>query len=239
VPATQLQPSSPPRPRTRSTSPRSNEVDRSPAAAVLARCRWIEPPRLRTAENPRAKRRARSLELFFDLVFVVVVDKLAELLADDPSAVGVLRFLLLFATVCVTWVGYRIYADRFDTGDVLQRVLMLCGMLAVAAVAVNIRGAFTGGSAGFAIAYVAVRVVLMAMYPRRKAPGQRDACAVEGSAYGQSRERFAPADTKATEYVDERQCTRAWLSSNESPRSCPPMIDQNREQRMGSPAGHR
>ena len=159
MPATQLQPSSPPRPRTRSTSPRSNEVDRSPAAAVLARCRWIEPPRLRTAENPRAKRRARSLELFFDLVFVVVVDKLAELLADDPSAVGVLCFLLLFATVCVTWVGYRIYADRFDTGDVLQRVLMLCGMLAVAAVAVNIRGAFTGGSAGFAIAYVAVRVV--------------------------------------------------------------------------------
>jgi hypothetical protein len=39
--------------------------------------------------------------------------------------------------------------------------------------------------------------------------------------------------------ADERQCTRAWLSSNESPRSCPSMIDQNREQSMGSPAGHR
>jgi len=80
--------------------------------------------------------------------------------------VGVSRFLLLFATVCVAWVGYTVYADRFDTDDVLQRVLMLCGMLAVAGVAVNIPDAFSGSSAAFAIAYVAVRAVLVAMYVR-------------------------------------------------------------------------
>jgi low temperature requirement protein LtrA len=166
VPATLLQPSSPPRRRTRSTSRRSNRVDDSPAAGAVVRRRWLQPPRLRTAENPRCQRRATSLELFFDLVFVVVVDKLAELLAHDPSAVGVGRFLLLFATVCVAWVGYTVYADRFDTDDVVQRLLMLCGMLAVAAVAVNIPSAFSGSSVAVAIAYVAVRAVLLAMYLR-------------------------------------------------------------------------
>jgi len=34
------------------------------------------------------------------------------------------------------------------------------------------------------------------------------------------------------------QCTRAWLSSSERPRCRPSMIDQNREQFMGSLAGH-
>jgi low temperature requirement protein LtrA len=165
VPATQLQPS-PPRPQRRPRPRRSNPVNGSPAAGVVARRRWVQPPRLRTAENPRGERHATPLELFFDLVFVVVVDKLAELLADDPSAAGVLHFLLLFATVCVAWVGYTVYADRFDTDDLLHRVLMFCGMLAIAAVAVNIPRAFTGGSAAFAIAYVAVRAVLVAMYLR-------------------------------------------------------------------------
>jgi low temperature requirement protein LtrA len=136
------------------------------AVGAVARRRWLQPPRLRAAENPRDKRHATSLELFFDLVFVVVVDELAKLLADDPSAVGAGRFLLLFATVCVAWVGYTVYADRFDTDDLVQRILMLCGMVALAAVAVNIPGAFTGSSAAFAIAYVTVRAVLVAMYLR-------------------------------------------------------------------------
>jgi low temperature requirement protein LtrA len=165
MPATHLQPSFPPRRRARPPSRRSNPVDGTLTAGVVAR-RWIQPPRLRTADNPRDERHATSLELFFDLVFVVVVDELAGLLAHDPSAVGVSHFLLLFATVCVAWVGYTVYADRFDTDDVLQRVLMLCGMLAVAGVAVNIPDAFTGSSASFAIAYVAVRAVLVAMYVR-------------------------------------------------------------------------
>ncbi|MGH3087046.1 MAG: low temperature requirement protein A [Rubrobacteraceae bacterium] len=146
---------------------------------------FLSPPVLRAAEGEDDERSATWLELFFDLVFVVAIAQLALALADDLSAGGFLRFGLLFVPVWWSWAGYTNYADRFDTDDVGFRVMMLAGMLAMAALAVNVPEAFSGGSGAFAASYVAVRVGLILLYERarRHVPAARDLCRVTMSVF--------------------------------------------------------
>ena len=71
------------------------------------------------------------------------------------SLQGALAFAGLFVPVWWVWAGFTFYADRFDTDDVPYRVCLLAAMLAIGALAVNVRQAATG----FAVAYVGVRAV--------------------------------------------------------------------------------
>jgi low temperature requirement protein LtrA len=73
------------------------------------------------------------------------------------------------------------YADRFDTDDLVFRIMMLAGMLAIAALAVGVPEAFSGGSvSAFALSYIAVRVILILLYERarRNVPCARALCKV-------------------------------------------------------------
>ncbi|MGH2500737.1 MAG: low temperature requirement protein A [Candidatus Limnocylindria bacterium] len=130
------------------------------------RSRLLAPPRIRALEEGEDERRATWLELFFDLVFVVAVAQLAFALGADKTVEGFLIFLGLFVPVWWAWVGYTFYADRFDTDDVVHRVLMLSGMFAVGALASVIPDAARGETAGFAIAYVAVRAFVILLNAR-------------------------------------------------------------------------
>jgi low temperature requirement protein LtrA len=132
------------------------------------RRRLIAPPRLRTLGDAEQERHASSLELFFDLVLVVAVAQLGEMLKADTSATGFLRYAALFVPVWWAWVGYALYADRFETDDVVYRLLIFSAMLALAAVAVTTPDALSdpGTSAGFAASYVAVRAILVGLYAR-------------------------------------------------------------------------
>lgn len=128
----------------------------------------LEPPRLRTTGDPEEERHATWFELFFDLVFVAAVSQLGAALARDPSAAGFARFAALFVIVLWAWVLYTLYANRFDTDDLIYRLAKSGGMLAIAAVAVDIHNAMAGDgeTAGFAIGYVALRAFLIALYVR-------------------------------------------------------------------------
>jgi len=129
--------------------------------------RWHDPPRLRALEDEEGgERHATWLELFFDLVFVVAIAQLADGLAEDPSVHGFLVFAGLFVAVWWAWVGYTFYADRFDTDDPPQRILMLAGMFTVAVLASVIPDAFHGETASFAIAYAGVRVIVVVLNAR-------------------------------------------------------------------------
>jgi len=128
----------------------------------------VDPPRLRTIEVDEGERRATWMELFFDLVFVVAVAQVANILSADPSWRGLLRFGGLFIPIWWAWMGYTFYANRFDTDDVVHRLFYLAGMLAVAALAITVHDALHGGSAEFAVAYLAVRIVLIGLYVRTR-----------------------------------------------------------------------
>ena len=146
----------------------------------------LVPPRLRTAGDAAGDRHASWLELVFDLVFVVAVAEAAHLLELDQSAGGVLRFAALFVPVFVAWQGFSIYADRFDTDDLLFRLSLLAGMLAIAALAVQLEDVAGGEhSAGFALAYVTLRSILLGLYARawRAVPEARPLIARYGPGY--------------------------------------------------------
>jgi low temperature requirement protein LtrA len=128
--------------------------------------RFLEPPRLRTIEDEEEERRSTWLELFFDLVFVVAVAQLGQNLSDDPSFAGFLRYVALFIPVWWAWMGFTFYADRFDTDDLVYRLLTLAGMLAVAAMSVNVRDAFEDGWSAFVASYALQRSVLLLLYAR-------------------------------------------------------------------------
>jgi low temperature requirement protein LtrA len=133
---------------------------------AASRSRLLSPPRIRTLEGLDDDRRATWLELFFDLVFVVAVAQLSIALSADKSLEGFLIFSGLFVPVWWAWVGYTFYADRFDTDDVVHRVLMLAGMFAVGALASVIPEAAEGSTAAFAVGYVAVRAFVIALNAR-------------------------------------------------------------------------
>jgi low temperature requirement protein LtrA len=129
--------------------------------------RLLEPPRLRTrGRGIDEMRRATWLELFFDLVFVAAVSQLANALAEQPTTARFFEFLGVFVPVWWAWMGFTFYANRFDTDDLLYRVLMLGAMFAVAVLATTIPSVFEGATEGFPLAYVAVRLVLVTLYAR-------------------------------------------------------------------------
>ncbi|MBD2091069.1 low temperature requirement protein A [Microcoleus sp. FACHB-1515] len=134
---------------------------------------WLQPPRLRVGEE--APRHATWLELFYDLVFVVAVSQLAHNLSDDTSIVGFVGFVALFLPVWWTWIGATFYANRFDSDDISRRLLMGIQMLTIAALAVNVHHGLSDTSVGFALSYVAARIVLIGEYLRagRSIPSAR------------------------------------------------------------------
>ena len=129
---------------------------------------WLRPPALRTpADGEGEERHASWLELFFDLVFVVAIAQLAQELVRDHSLGGFAIFAGLFLPVFIAWQGFTFYADRFDSDDVLFRAVMLAAMLAIAALAVQIPDVAAGRhDAGFVVAYVTLRSLLVALYLR-------------------------------------------------------------------------
>jgi low temperature requirement protein LtrA len=67
-------------------------------------------------------------------------------------------------------MGFTFYANRFDTDDLPYRLLTLVGMIAIAALAVTVRHVLEGRTQedAFVVSYVAVRLVLLALYGRAR-----------------------------------------------------------------------
>jgi low temperature requirement protein LtrA len=137
--------------------------------------RLVAPLRLRSHGGGAHDRKVTWLELFFDLVFVAAVSQVAAPLHEHYSLAGLIRFTPLFALIWWAWTGHTVFSTRFDTDDALQRMLTLGQMFAVAVMAANAKDALDSvESAGFAAAYAAVRLVLVAQYFRaRQVPEAR------------------------------------------------------------------
>lgn len=146
----------------------------------------VRPPRLRNLQGAEPGRKVTWLELFFDLVFVAAVAQVGTPLTSDYSLAGLGRYALLFVLIWWAWNGHTMFSTRFDTDDLVQRVLTLVQMFAVAAMAVNAKDALDSrSSAGFAAAYAAMRFVLVAQYARaRRVPESRGLTTSYAAGYG-------------------------------------------------------
>jgi low temperature requirement protein LtrA len=122
----------------------------------------LRPPVVSTGED----RSATPLELFFDLAYVLVVGELASTLLDDLTWHGAGRFAGLFVVMWLSWVGFTLYANRFDTDDAAFRVAKLMATFAVAGCAASAPEATGAYATEFAACYLLLRLVLVALYLR-------------------------------------------------------------------------
>lgn len=121
------------------------------------------------SSDPGQSRRASWLELFFDLIFVAAVAQVGVPLGEDYTVHGLARYGLMFLLIWGAWLGHTMYSTRFDTDDVVQRLLTLVQIFAAAAMAANAKAAFDSrDSAGFGAAYAVLRAVLVAQYLRAR-----------------------------------------------------------------------
>lgn len=118
------------------------------------------------------ERHAGWLELFYDLLFVVLVAQLAHSVIEDPGWQSGLRLLVLFLPAWWVWVGSTLYTNL--TGEVgAERRLDTLGQMAIVMVmAASATQAAEGHPALFAGAYAASRLAVLVFraLARRKWP---------------------------------------------------------------------
>lgn len=113
-------------------------------------------------------RKATWMELFFDLIFVVAIAKATHVLGHPHEGHIApdlyLKFALIIIPVWWAWTGHTLFANRFDTGNTLYRVLTLFQMLCAISLSVFINPDFDPNYQGFLLSYAAFRIALVLMY---------------------------------------------------------------------------
>jgi low temperature requirement protein LtrA len=105
-----------------------------------------------------------ALELFFDLVFVFAMSQVVQLMLVENSWLGLARGALALLAVWWTWVCYAWLTDtRVDAG-VTVRSLTLAAMAAMMIAAIALPKAFVDQALVFAVAYLGVRLIHLALF---------------------------------------------------------------------------
>jgi low temperature requirement protein LtrA len=110
--------------------------------------------------EPLLGRSVSYIELFYDLVFVVLVSQSAHSLAAHPGWAGGFDFATLFGLVWIAWINGTLYHELHGREDGRSRFYIFAQMCVLAVLAV-----FTGTAAGvdgtrFALTYVVLLLLL-------------------------------------------------------------------------------
>ena len=125
-------------------------------------CRQMADPRLPSV-RANVVQGATFVELFFDLVFVYAVTQLTAFVLHDLTWGGVGRALLLFWLVWWAWTQFTWTLNLADTEHVLVRLPTLLATAVAFFLAQAVPHAFSTAGAWFAISYVVVRIVGLAL----------------------------------------------------------------------------
>ena len=122
-----------------------------------------EPPKLQSEKLGTQERHATWLELFYDLAYVATIAILAERLHHDLSLFGIAEFLILFVPIWHLWLGATVYADRFDTDDLIHPLLTFIQMIGIGGLAVFGHRGIIDGFTGIILSYAIVKGSLIVM----------------------------------------------------------------------------
>ncbi|QDE36481.1 low temperature requirement protein A [Microbacterium foliorum] len=116
-------------------------------------------------------RSASTLELFFDLVFVVAVSiasaQLHHALSHGDFVHGITSYALVFFAVWWAWMNFTWFATSFDTDDWLYRVTTIVQMGGVLVLAAGIPAAFEHGDFTLpVIGYIVMRLAMIGQWLR-------------------------------------------------------------------------
>jgi low temperature requirement protein LtrA len=138
------------------------------SSSPVSRSRLI-PMRPRDPHEPG--RTASSLELFFDLVFVVAVSiaavQLHDALTEGHVADGLLSYAIVFFAIWWAWMNFTWFATSFATDDWLYRLLTILQMSGVLLLAAGIEPVFVDDDfTVVTLGYVVMRVFMVAQWLR-------------------------------------------------------------------------
>jgi low temperature requirement protein LtrA len=108
--------------------------------------------------------RVTSLELFFDLVFVLALTQCTALMSSTPTWEGLLRALLILGVLWWSWGGYAWLTSVVDPEEGTVRLVMFAAMAALLVAALSVPRTFGGDALLFACAYAAVRAAHIALF---------------------------------------------------------------------------
>lgn len=123
---------------------------------------WQRP----TLRRNQEERRVGWLELFFDLVFVVILAALAHDLQAHLTDGGIVEFLLKFMAVFWVWNAFTYYTERFESAGIETRLFTFVAIVAVAGLAVYGEDAFGHHYAGFIVSYLLARGLNIGLWAR-------------------------------------------------------------------------
>jgi low temperature requirement protein LtrA len=103
------------------------------------------------------------LELFFDLVFVVIVAVLAHDLDENRD---LLAFGVQFVAVFWVWNAFTYYTERFESAGLEARLFTFVAILAVAGLAVWGHDGLGTNYVGFALSYLLARLLNIVLWLR-------------------------------------------------------------------------
>ncbi|HWD80703.1 MAG TPA: low temperature requirement protein A [Kribbella sp.] len=134
----------------------------------MTRSRLV-PMRPRDPHEPG--RVASSLELFFDLVFVVAVSVAAaqfhHALSEQHIADGLMSYGMVFFAIWWAWMNFTWFATSFATDDWLYRVLTIVQMSGVLVLAAGIEPVFEDRDFTVVVfGYVVMRIAMIAQWLR-------------------------------------------------------------------------
>jgi len=133
--------------------------------------------------DPREPHRsASSLELFFDLVFVISVStassELHHAVSSGHAGSGIVSYLMVFFAIWWAWMNFTWFASSFDVDDWFYRVTTIVQMAGVLVLAAGIGPVFDEEHRDFTvvvIAYVVMRLAMIVQWLRaaRQDPSSR------------------------------------------------------------------
>ncbi|NUR89570.1 MAG: low temperature requirement protein A, partial [Nonomuraea sp.] len=114
---------------------------------------------------------ASTLELLFDLFFVVAVSisssELHHAISEGHAASGVVNYVAVFFAVWWAWMNYTWFASAYDTDDWLYRVMTLIQMSGVLVFAAGVPRAFEEHDWKIVyLGYVIMRIAMVTQWLR-------------------------------------------------------------------------
>eukprot|EP01130_Rhizamoeba_saxonica_P007784 TRINITY_DN3153_c0_g1_i2.p1 TRINITY_DN3153_c0_g1~~TRINITY_DN3153_c0_g1_i2.p1 ORF type:complete len:505 (+),score=82.34 TRINITY_DN3153_c0_g1_i2:563-2077(+) len=131
-------------------------------------------PRLRQwwAEDPETgelilkrqdeERSATWTELFYDLIFVATISKLAHHLGLHPETV--FNFCLFYTAIFNVWMSTMLYASRFERDDWIHRLFYVAQMFGVVSIGLNVDLAYDHGTFAFGVSFIIANIPVIIMY---------------------------------------------------------------------------
>lgn len=125
---------------------------------------WWGAPR--TITNTIENRKISWLELFSDLIYVVIIHSFVENLSEHFNLYGFVTFWVLFLFFFNTWTNMVLYFDLHGENNLRNVFFSIIQIMAVAVTATFTPDVFAGHYTGFILAYSFNQLIYMYLYLR-------------------------------------------------------------------------